>query len=162
MLLMTILFFWQGCDKMWFLCILHSTQSNCCSAKLLTSFLLSYSCITVHSLTPLTTVGSVWICQFRFSSVFSLKYSVSFFFGFGICTPPQCKSILLVCENTKTESINFHKKFQLKYIERPCLVWRNYSSHLVWSTPSHSAWWSLCGSVTVRKNLKIASFRLLA
>jgi len=159
---MTILFFWQGCDKMWFLCILHSTQSNCCSAKLLTSFLLSYSCITVQSLTPLTRVGSVWIFQFWLGSFFNLKYSVSLFFGFGIRTPLQCKSILLVCENTKTESINFHKKFQLKYIDWPRLVWRNYSSQLVWSSPSHSAWWSLCWSVTVRKNSKIASFRLLA
>jgi len=48
------------------------------------------------------------------------------FFGFGIPPPQQCKSIL-VCENTKTESINFHKKFQLKYID---LVWRSYSLHL--------------------------------
>jgi len=32
------------------------------------------------------------------------------FFSFGILTPPQCKSIL-VCENTKMESINFHKSF---------------------------------------------------
>jgi len=35
-------------------CILHSTQSNCCSAKLSTSFLLSYGPVTVQSLTPLT------------------------------------------------------------------------------------------------------------
>jgi len=33
-------------------CILHSTQSNCCSAKL--SFLLSYGAITVQRLTPMT------------------------------------------------------------------------------------------------------------
>jgi len=39
------------------------------------------------------------------------------------------------------ESINFHKKFQLKFIDRPRLVWRRYSSQWVWSTPSHSAWW---------------------
>jgi len=31
-----------------------STQSNCCSAKLSTSFLLSYGPTTVQSLTPLT------------------------------------------------------------------------------------------------------------
>jgi len=35
-------------------CILHSTQSNCCSAKLSTSFLPSYGPVTVQSLTPLT------------------------------------------------------------------------------------------------------------
>jgi len=56
-----------------------------------------------------------------FGSVFNLKYSVLVFFGFGIRTPLQCKSIL-VCENTKTESVNFHKKFQLNYIDRPRLV----------------------------------------
>jgi len=33
--------------------------------------------------------------------------------GFGIRTPPQCKSIL-VCENTKTESTYFHGKFPSK------------------------------------------------
>jgi len=31
--------------------------------------------------------------------------------------------------------------FQLKYTDRPHWVWRSYSSHLLWSTPSHSAWW---------------------
>jgi len=35
-------------------CILHSTQSNCSSAKLSNSFLLSYGSIRVQSLTPLT------------------------------------------------------------------------------------------------------------
>ena len=35
-------------------CILRSTQSNCCSAKLSTSFLLSYDLVTVQNLTPLT------------------------------------------------------------------------------------------------------------
>jgi len=35
-------------------CILQSTQSNCCSAKLSTSFLLSYGTITLQSLTPMT------------------------------------------------------------------------------------------------------------
>ena len=50
---------------------------------------------------------------FNFGSVFNLKYSVSFFFGFGVHTPPQCKSIL-VCENTKTESINFPQKVSVK------------------------------------------------
>jgi len=42
-------------------------------------------------------------------------------FGFVIRTPLQRKSIL-VRENTKTESTNFHKKLQLKYIDRPRLV----------------------------------------
>jgi len=78
---------------------------------------------------PSCRAGSVWIFQFRFDSVFNLKYSVSFFFDFGIRTPPQCMSIL-VRENTKRESINFHKKFQIKYIDWPRLVWRSYSSHL--------------------------------
>jgi len=35
-------------------CILHSTQSNCCSAKLSTSLLKSYGSITVQGLAPLT------------------------------------------------------------------------------------------------------------
>ena len=50
------------------------------------------------------------------------------FFGFRICTPPQCKSIPL-CENTNTESTNFDKKFHLKHTDRPRWVWRSYSSH---------------------------------
>jgi len=90
----------------------------------------------------------------RFCSVFNLKYSVKFCFGFGIHTPPQSKSFL-VCENTKTELINFHKKFQLKYIDRPRLVWRSYPSHLVWSAPSHSLWWvplSICHNLKEFKN----------
>ena len=63
--------------------------------------------------------GSVWIFKFRFDSIrFSISSTQFRFFGFDIPTPPQCKSIL-VCENTKTESINFHRKFQLKYIDRP-------------------------------------------
>ena len=85
--------------------------------------------------------GSVWIFQIRFDSVrFSISSTrVLVFFGFGICTPPQCRSIP-VCENTKTESINFDKKLHLKHIDRPRWVCRSYSSHLLWSTPSHSAW----------------------
>jgi len=39
-------------------------------------------------------------------------------FGFSICTPPQRRSIL-VCENTKTESIHFDEKFPSNYIDRP-------------------------------------------
>ena len=35
-------------------CILHLTQSNCCNAKLSTSFLFSYGPTTIQSLTPLT------------------------------------------------------------------------------------------------------------
>ena len=35
------------------------------------------------------------------------------FFGFGICTPPQCKSIL-VCENTKAESINYRHSVSVR------------------------------------------------
>jgi len=62
-------------------------------------------------------------------------------FGFSICTSPQCRSIL-VCDNTKMESI----KFPSKYIDQPRRVWRSYSSHSVWSTPSHSAW-SVCLSI---------------
>jgi len=34
--------------------LMHSTQFNSCSAKLPTSFLVSYDLITVQSLTPLT------------------------------------------------------------------------------------------------------------
>ena len=49
--LMTILSFSETLHR----CILCSTQSNCSSAKLSTSFLLSYSSITVQSLIPLTT-----------------------------------------------------------------------------------------------------------
>jgi len=48
--LITILSF----SKTVHMCILHSTQSNCCSAKLSTFFLLSYGAITVQTLTPLT------------------------------------------------------------------------------------------------------------
>jgi len=91
-----------------------------------------------------TRAGSSWIFQIRFDLV---RFSISstrfrFSFGFGIYTPPQCKSIP-VCENTKMESVNVDKKFHLKHIDRPCWVWRSYSSHLVWSTPWHSAW-SVC------------------
>jgi len=43
--LMTILSF----NKTMHRCILHSTQSNCYSAKLSTSFLLRYASITVQS-----------------------------------------------------------------------------------------------------------------
>jgi len=45
------------------------------------------------------------------------------------------------------ESIYFDEKFLLKYIDRPRRLWSSYSSHSVWSTPSHSAW-SVCRSVT--------------
>ena len=81
--------------------------------------------------------------RFGFFNFGSIRFSISsirfrFFSSFGICRPPQCKSIP-VCENTKRESIDFHKKFQIKYIDRAHLMW-SYSSHLVWSTPSHSAW----------------------
>jgi len=77
--------------------------------------------------TEIARVGSVWI--FNFGSIwFGFQSQViSFgFFGFDIRTPPQCKSIL-VYENSKAESINFHKKFQLKYIDWPRRVWRSYS-----------------------------------
>jgi len=40
-------------------------------------------------------VGLDFSTLVRFGSVFNVKYSVSFFFAFGICTSPQCKSILL-------------------------------------------------------------------
>jgi len=36
-----------------------------------------------------TRAGSVWIFQIRFGSVFNLRYPVSVFFGFGVCTSPQ-------------------------------------------------------------------------
>jgi len=47
--------------------------------------------------------------DFSISVSFGFQYQVHGFgfFSFGIRTPPQCKSIL-VCKNTKTESINFH------------------------------------------------------
>jgi len=61
--------------------------------------------------------GSVWIFKFRFDSISSTQFR--FFFGFGIHTPLQCNSIL-VCENTKTESIKFDIKFQLKSDDRSC------------------------------------------
>jgi len=52
-----------------------------------------------------TRAGLVWF--FNFGSIrFSISSTQLRFFSFGICTPPQCKRIL-VCENTKTESINF-------------------------------------------------------
>jgi len=75
----------------------------------------------------------------------SISSTQFWFFDFGIRTPLQCKSIL-VYESTKTELINFDKKFQLKYIDRPRLVGRSYSSHTVWSAPSHLAW-SVCLSI---------------
>ena len=51
--------------------------------------------------------GLVWIFQLQFDSVhFSISSTWFHFFGFGICTSSQCKSIL-VCENTKTDSIYF-------------------------------------------------------
>jgi len=52
-----------------------------------------------------------------------------FFFVFGIRRPPQCKN-MLVCENTKTESINCDKKFQLSRLtgytecEGVCFWWK--------------------------------------
>ena len=49
----------------------------------------------------------------EFLSISSTRFQ---FFGFGIHRPPQCKSIL-VCENSKMESIKFHKKFL--YIDQP-------------------------------------------
>jgi len=58
--------------------------------------------------------GSVWIFQIRFG--FQPQVLGFGFFGFGISTPPQCKSIP-VCENTNTELINLHKKFHLKHID---------------------------------------------
>ena len=73
------------------------------------------------------------------------KESCIVIFGFNIHTSMQCRSIL-VCENTKTESVYLDRKFPLKYIDQPRRVWRSYSSHWVWSTPSHSAW-SICLSI---------------
>jgi len=101
-----------------------------------------------HSMSPILVpiessyVGLGRFGFFKFRSIrFGFQYQVLgfVFFSFSLRTPPQCKSIL-VCENTKTESINFNTKFQLKHIDRPRLVWRSYSSHSVWSTPSHSVW----------------------
>ena len=40
---------------------------------------------------------------------------------------------ILVCENTKMESIKFDKKFQLKYIDQPRRVWRSF-----WSKVFHT------------------------
>jgi len=48
--LMTILSFNKTVHR----CIVHSTQSNCCNAKLSTSFLLTYGWVTVQSLIPPT------------------------------------------------------------------------------------------------------------
>jgi len=60
--------------------------------------------------------GSVWIFRFRFGFQSQVL-------DFGIRTPPQCKSIL-VCENTKMESINFHKSFNkstlTEMVQRRC------------------------------------------
>jgi len=76
------------------------------------------------------------IDQFAFFNFGLIRFSISStrfrFFDFGIRTPPRCKSIL-VCENTKTQWINLDEKFQLQYIDRPCRVWRSYSSHSAWS-----------------------------
>jgi len=70
------------------------------------------------------------------SQILSLCY-----ISFSIRTSPQC---ILVCENTKTESINSDKKFQLKYTDRSRRVWRNF-----WRQVLHT--WhgrSICQSVT--------------
>jgi len=64
-------------------------------------------------------------------------------FGFSIRTSPQCRSVRVVCENTKTGSMYLDGKFPLKYVHRPRQVWRSYSSHSVWSAPSYSVW-SVC------------------
>jgi len=40
---------------------------------------------------------------------------------------------ILVCENSKMESIKFDKKFQLKYIDQPRRVWRSF-----WSKVFHT------------------------
>jgi len=95
----------------------------------------------------ITRAGSLSIFQFWFDSVRLSISSTRFqFFTFCICTPPQCKSIQ-VCENTKTELINFDKKFQLKYNDR------SRRRRQVWT----SFWWkvlhtwhgrSICRSVT--------------
>jgi len=109
--------------------------------------------LTIH------TVRRSWPTKWR--SCCHRRYVTSFhpmycYFCFSIRTSPQCRNIL-VCENTKTESMYFHGKFPSKCVDRPCRVWRSYSSHLVWSTPSHSAsqrGGSLCRSVAFRTNLK--------
>jgi len=57
--LMTVLFL----NKTLHQCILRSTQSNCCSAKLSTSFLVTYGPVTVQHIIPLTMrfkESSVW------------------------------------------------------------------------------------------------------
>ena len=56
------------------------------------------------------------------------KVSFIVTFGFSIRTSPQCKSIL-VCENTKMESIYFDGKFPSKYVDRPCQESSSYSSY---------------------------------
>jgi len=77
------------------------------------------------------------------------------FFSVSVFAHHRNARVILVCENTKTESINFDKKFQLKHIDWPRLVWRSYSSHSVSSTPSHSAWLvclSICHSSELINN----------
>jgi len=72
-------------------------------------------------------MAKVGLGQFGFFNFRSIRFGFQsqvlgfVFFGFVIRTPCNARVILL-CENTKTESINFHKKFQLKYIDRPRLV----------------------------------------
>jgi len=106
-----------------------------------------------------TRAGSVWIFQFRFDFVFNLKYSVSFFSVFGIRTPPQYKSIL-VCDNTKMEFINFHKvSFKVYWPTMPTVkeLFFTLGCGQLLHTQRDGF---LCRSVTIRKNLKPASFTL--
>jgi len=59
----------------------------------------------------------VGLGRFGFFSFGLIRFSFqSQVLGFGIRTPPRCKSIL-VCENTKMESIYFDAK--VKHISRP-------------------------------------------
>jgi len=82
-----------------------------------------HSAITVHLYAGLSLGLGRFGC-FNFGLIrFGFQSQVLGFscYSFGIRTPLRCKSIL-VCENTKTELINFHKEFQLKYIDLPHLV----------------------------------------
>jgi len=74
---------------------------------------------------------------FNFSSILFRSHPqvlYFYFFGFGIRTPPQCKSIV-VCKNTKAESTNFHKVSIKVYRPTAASV-----KEFLMESPSHLAW----------------------
>jgi len=89
-------------------CVFQREFNCCCVFSCFVAFMTQYrhTLLTVHAVPPMSTVGLGRFGFFKFGStrfVFQSQVLGFVFFGFSICTPPQCKSIL-VCENTKTES----------------------------------------------------------